>query len=288
MNKIELESYVYNSKFAILGAILEVRCKHEVCLDGIEEFFSTLITYEVITPDIIIYCSWEKSDRYLYRTRPTRENEVHLPGVFYETPDSVGVLPWDSYDPPLPPFIKKPFINNFVALHAGAIKGNKNDAIIFIGPRASGKTTSTLELVNNFDFYELITDETLYIRKRTNLVEPFPRLILPRTIVEGDIRKYALSAKKAYKKIAKSSALISHGFFLNGDIEGKASIQKVSDEEAFRNIIEHYQYAGTDLLESILTLRKLTERTTFSSINYHKYDDLKEILKDVPSYLEKF
>lgn len=285
MDCTEFHDHIYLKRIKILGGIIEVRCKYYECLEGIEAFFSASITDAFITPDIIIYCNWKKADRYLFRTRPKEDGDEFLPGVFYQKSGSTEILPWDSYDPPLPPFIKKPFINSFVGLHAGAIKGDKNNAILFIGSRGSGKTTSTLELVNNFEQYELLTDETVFIRKRSLLVEPFPRLVLPRAIADGEIKKYSLRADQAYKRVAKQPAIVTHGFFLKKDIGGPF-ISKISSIDAYRNIVEHYKYAGTGLKESMITLSLVAQEAEFSVISYKNYEDLKSILRTVPSYLE--
>ncbi|MEV2344428.1 hypothetical protein ABNE77_13685 [Paenibacillus larvae] len=185
----------YIIQVKILGGLIEVRCKHKECLDGIMDFFSTSISYNFAVPDIIIYCDWEQSDRYLYRTSPLDYRGPILEGVFYQLPGDRQVEQWDSYDPPLPPFVKEPFANMFVGLHAAAVKDRQNNAILFIGPKGSGKTTSALQIVNNSDSYELLTDETVFLRRRSLLVEPFPRLVLPRTAIDGEVTKFAMTAR---------------------------------------------------------------------------------------------
>ncbi|MGH0595751.1 hypothetical protein [Bacillus wiedmannii] len=281
-----VSDFKYAVTIQLLGGVIEAKCKYLKCLEGIKSFFSSCIIESWITPDIIIYCDWEEAGRYLFRTSPVvDENMKFLPGVFYKEKGSNKLHAWDSADPPLPPFVKEPFVNSFVGLHAGAVKGKKNNAILFIGPRESGKTTSTLEIVNNYpEEYSLLTDETAFIRKRSCLIEPFPRLVLPRTLVDGKIHKYALEANEAYKKVATSSAIITHIFFLKKGI-GKPYINEISPIEAYRKIINNYLYAGADLADSMITLAMIVNQVSLSSINYSSYEDLLSIINEVPSYL---
>ncbi|ARF70244.1 hypothetical protein B7C51_23980 [Paenibacillus larvae subsp. pulvifaciens] len=274
----------YIIQVKILGGLIEVRCKHKECLDGIMDFFSTSISYNFAVPDIIIYCDWEQSDRYLYRTSPLDYRGPILEGVFYQLPGDRQVEQWDSYDPPLPPFVKEPFANMFVGLHAAAVKDRQNNAILFIGPKGSGKTTSALQIVNNSDSYELLTDETVFLRRRSLLVEPFPRLVLPRTAIDGEVTKFAMTAREAFRQVARQSAMINHGFFLKR-VSGHIGISGISSDEAYRNIVEHYQYAGSSFKESMITLSVVAREVAFSRISYSNYEQLLAILKSVPEYL---
>ncbi|GEM_PF-1087832 len=272
----------------ILGGIIEVRCTFEECLNGIKRFFSASIVQRDIVPDIIIYCDWEKSDRYLFRTRPHLNQELILEGVYYQEFGSSKIIPWDSYQPVLPPFVKEPFLNSFVALHAGAVKNSNNQAFLFVGSRASGKTTSTLELVNSNYQFELLTDETVYCRKRSIYVEPFPRLVLPREEINSDIVKRMLPATEAFFKVASSGAIVSHIFYLKPEENAqKPSIIEISNEESYRYLVEHYQYAGTEFKESLLTLHRISAHAKASVVSYSTYHDLKEIIHTIPHYLEK-
>ncbi|MBM7581136.1 phosphoenolpyruvate carboxykinase (ATP) [Jeotgalibacillus terrae] len=277
--------YKYKTRINILGGCIEVRCKYKNCLEGIKYFFSANFDDSLdFTPDIVIYISLKESDRYLYRTSPSENG--YITGVSYQLKGSSEILEWDSYDPPLPPFVKPPFSNNFVALHAGAIRTTNNNAILFVGPKGSGKTTSTLELVNNSDEFELLTDETVFVRKRSLLVEPFPRLVLPREKIGEGIEKTSISSIEAYKKVAQKGALITHCFLLEkSDIE-EPSISEISNFESYRNLIEYYQYAGTNFEESLITLKKIADEATFSIIRYKEYDDLIQVLKNIPKIIK--
>lgn len=281
----EFVDYEFIIQVNILGGLIEVRCKYKECLDGIMDFFSTSISYSFTVPDIIIYCDWEQSGRYLYRTSPSNYKEPILEGVFYQLPGHDKVEPWDSYDPPLPPFVKEPFANMFVGLHAAAIKDKQNNAILFIGPQGSGKTTSALQMVNNSDAYELLTDETVFLRKRSLLVEPFPRLVLPRILINGEVTKCAVTAREAFKQVARQSALINHVFFLKR-VSDSNGITGISTDEAYRSIVEHYQYAGSSFKESMITLSIVAKEVPFSRIHYSNYKELLAILKSVPEYLD--
>lgn len=283
-----MKDFKYICRIGILGGIIEVRCKFENCLKGIKRFFSASIIQTVQVPDIIIYCEWEESGRYLYRTRPNQNQGLILNGVFFQEFGSSEIKPWDSYQPVLPPFVKEPFSNSFVALHAGAVKNNQNEAFLFVGIQGSGKTTSSLELVNSNEQFELLTDETVYCRKRSLFIEPFPRLVLPREEQNGEIIKKSIPATKAFSKIASTGAIVNHIFYLEKDENSNTppSISPISREKSYRKLVESYQFAGVDFHESLITLNQITEYANASILRYSTYNDLKEIIKSIPNYIE--
>ncbi|AQT86529.1 hypothetical protein B1222_22470 [Paenibacillus larvae subsp. pulvifaciens] len=116
------------------------------------------------------------------------------------------------------------------------------------------------------------------------LVEPFPRLVLPRTAIDGDVTKFAITAREAFRQVARQSAMINHGFFLKR-ASGHIGISGISSDEAYRNIVEHYQYAGSSFKESMITLSVVAREVAFSRISYSNYEQLLAILKSVPEYL---
>lgn len=285
METVDFGDFKFKVQVKVLGGLIEVKCKYKECLDGIIDFFSTSISLSFAVPDIIIFCDWEQSGRYLFRTSPSDYRGHILKGVYYQLPGNGQAEPWDSYDPPLPPFVKEPFANTFVGLHAAAVKDKQKNAILFIGPKGSGKTTSALQIVNNSDSYELLTDETVFLRRRSLLVEPFPRLVLPRTAINGEVTKFAMTAREAFRQVAQQSAIINHVFFLKR-VSGHIGISGISSDEAYRNIVEHYQYAGSSFKESMITLSVVAREVPFSRISYSNYEQLLAILKSVPEYLE--
>lgn len=280
-----MDEFEYRIPLKILGAIIEVRCVFSECLEGIKSFFSTFEVSNEITPDIIIYCNWAKSDRYLYRTRPEikGDNSSELGGVFYQLRGESQIHSWKSLNPPLIPFELAPLENQFIAIHAGAIKNEKNEGILFIGKSGSGKTTSTLRLVEQNKNLKFLTDETVFCRNRSVFIEPFQRTILPRKEQDGEIIKTSVPAIEAIskEKIAVDGAIAKYLIFLE-HLPGKTplGIKEMSKEESFKKIVEHYQFAGADISNAMITLKYIVDNAKSYNFEYSNYVELIDFLDD--------
>lgn len=286
---MKLNQYRHVIRIKILGTILELRCKYEQCMVELKEFFAVKKQVTSLEPDIIIYCDYKKIDRYLFRTRPQERKESALEGVYFQLPGSSEVYKWESLNPPLIPFEYAPMAQQFVAIHAGAIKNEKNEAILFIGKSGSGKTTSTLRMVKQNDTLQFLTDETVFCRTRSIYIEPFPRLVLPRKMENGEIVKERYPANQLFNesKIANTGAIIKYIFFLDNTKGAGLSIDSISKEGAFRNILEHYQFAGTGMKDSIRTLHYIVEAATCYQVHYKEFSELISFIDNIPSYLAK-
>jgi hypothetical protein len=268
------DEFPYQVTLFLLGCHLLVRCKYKECLDQISQTFSPVICTPWSTPDVIVDCKWKKAGRYLFRTRPA-ENSGPLIGVQVHTQGKLAESDWLYLEPPIPPFIVEPFRNRFIALHAGSVKTSNNNCLIFLGNRGSGKTTTTLILVDKYHC-SLLTDEIVCIHKRTKLVEPFPRSVHVRENGNGkNPQKIAVSADKACRTVANQSALATHIIFLepNG-IFGKQEFLKISPSETFKNLLKHNLNAGCCPDESMVTLVQLAYELPAFMYRYGRYEDL--------------
>lgn len=167
-------AYPYRVSLELLGGQLLVRCRYRRCRDGIAEYFSAAVRERPWrTPDVIVDCDWEQAGRYLFRARPDYRDRV-LPGVRVHVAGRLATSDWNSREAPIPPMSVDPFLGRFVGLHAGAVVTPAGSALVYLGDKASGKTTTTVRLVNDYGC-ALLTDEAAFVHRRTRIVEPFPR-----------------------------------------------------------------------------------------------------------------
>lgn len=246
-----------------------------MCLGGIADYFSASITTEKENIDIIIYCSLNSASKYLFRTSPHKPIE----GVFYQTRNGY-IKKWDELSPPIPPFTKLPFKQRFTGLHASAVKLN-NKTYLFIGAKGSGKTTISMKLSNDFKA-SFLTDETVFIINRSTLVEPFPRMILPRVKKNGEITKKKVLARDGVEKILDNQTPIDFIYFLNKlPYDGISYTQKLSKTKGIKLLLENYLYAGSDLNEAISTLIQIAKNIPMYQFNYSSYNDLMEFTNEI-------
>ncbi|WP_188433770.1 hypothetical protein [Kroppenstedtia guangzhouensis] len=163
--------------------------------------------------------------------------------------------------------------DRFVGLHAGAVVTDNNQAMLFIGPSGSGKTTSTSVLVNSHSCH-LLTDETVFIHRRTSLVEPFHREIRavqpdPET---GVLKKKSIHVDVFYDSVYTQPVPATHGVFLEPG--SYAGIRPIYPAEALKRLIDNHLYLGCDYDEALVTLGLLAKDLSFVVLNYKTYDQL--------------
>ncbi|WP_026730841.1 hypothetical protein [Fischerella sp. PCC 9605] len=269
----QIDEFPYQVTLFLLGCQILIRCKYKVCLDGIAATFSPVVCIPSHTPDVVIDCDWEKAGRYLFRTRPPEDTEP-LFGVQVHTQGKLAESDWPFLEPPIPPLVVEPFRNRFIGLHAGSVQTSSGKCLIFLGNRGSGKTTTTLALVNNHKC-SLLTDETVFIHRRTKLVEPFPRSVHLRETHNGSLRKVSVSADKACQVVADKPALATHIIFLEPDEKvQEQEFSSLTPAEAFRNFLKHHLNAGCCPDESMVTLFKLACEVPAFMYRYTTYEDL--------------
>jgi hypothetical protein len=268
-----MDEFPYQITLFLLGCHILVKCKHKQCLDGIATIFSPVICTPWHTPDVVVDCDWEKAERYLFRTRP-HEDTAPLSGVRVHTQGKLAESEWPFLDPPIPPFVVEPFQNRFIGLHAGSVQTPTGECFIFLGNRGSGKTTTTLALVNNHKC-RLLTDETVFIHRRTKLVEPFPRSVHLGEMRNGSFRKVSVSADKACQAVTDKPALVTHIVFLEPDqkVQGQ-EFSRITPAEAFKNFLKHHLNAGCSPDESMVTLTQLAREVPAFTYRYNTYEDL--------------
>ena len=262
----------YHQTFFLLGCYILVRCKYQSCLKGITDYFSNSVCEPWCTPDVIIDCDWQEPDRYLFRSRPEKDG-IPLKGVRVHTPKNIANEDWSFSSPPMPPFIVEPFRNRFVGLHGASVKVSDNKCLIIIGHQGSGKTTSSVELVNNYGC-QLLTDETVLIHKRTRLVEPFPRAIGIKSSKNSN--KVALPASTVCSQISSIPALATHIIFLEPNSGNQSNdFSLIKPSETLKKFLYHHLDVGCNPEDATVTLFHLAREIVAASFRYNSYEDLK-------------
>lgn len=264
--------FPYKGNLSLLGCQILIRCKYKQCFQEIMEMFSPVATTTWGTSDVVIDCNWKAAGRYLFRTRPADSKPLN--GVRVHTKGKIATDDWSYLDPPIPPFVIDPFRERFVAFHAGSVQTPDGKCIIVLGNRGSGKTTTTLALVNSYQC-SLLTDETVFLHKRTRLIEPFPRSVHLRDTDNNSLKKIGVAADKACKLVAHQASLATHMIFLKPNEEVQAGeLLKLSSAETMENLLQHHLYAGCSPDESMVTLTQLARELSSFAYRYHTFKDL--------------
>lgn len=270
-----MKDFPYLIRLHILGCYIDIYCSYKECLNEIKSYFSPSVSYKNdCTPDIIITCDWKNASKYLFRSRPVNKSKI-LKGIKYLSPLENEFKIWNSYLPPIPPFPIYPIKNRFVGLHASAIETN-NEAILFVGEKGAGKSTTSVNIVQSNSNFSLITDETVLIHRRTNVITPFPRAVHIWEKNGNSLSKKAIPADEACPKIRKSSTSISQIFFLIPEINNlsKQKVSRLTPNEAITNLMQHHLDTGTDFHESFSTLIALAKSIPCKKFVYNSYTEL--------------
>ena len=216
-----------------------------------------------------------RAHRYLFRARPFGAKS--LEDVAVSTAGGVVLENWPYLHPPLPPFVLDPLRGRFVGFHAGAVGIGCGLCWLFVGARGAGKTTACLMMVNKFGC-ELLTDETVFVHRRTLLVEPFPRMVKVRHGGFGG------ASDRACSRVANAPAAIQRIFFLNPDSSAHdASLGALTQDQVFRRLLSHHLDVGADADEAMVSVAIVARSVESYELTYQNYETLIGILRDIGS-----
>ncbi len=257
----------------LLGVRVDVHCTHDPCADPIREFYSaSLVSPHSSSPEVIVWCDTEGSDRYLFRSRPDRLAGAPLAGVSVQTLRSHR-HDWTSTLPPVPALGVWPFKDRFAALHAAAVRTETGEGVLIAGDRGSGKSTTALLLSKRLGA-EVLCDETAFVHCRTRLVEPFPHAVG----VWRDGRKVQVPITETGVKIGCEPVHVSRLVFLERWTEGAADVRRLSRPESLRVLLPHHRDAGASMGDAMQTLLSLVERSNSWLVRYSKLDELADLV----------
>lgn len=273
--------FPYPVMLFLLGGFILIRCKYKECAEEIKRnFVLNVVEKAWSTPDVMITCDWKHAGRYLFRSRPRSEPDI-LEGVKILSKGKASFQPWSFYDPPIPPYSISPFKERFIGLHGAAVKTPKGNGLLILGKRGSGKTTTSLELSNRYGCH-LLTDETILIHKRSNIVEPFLRQIKQRQSENDEIKPVIKPANEACKNVAMSPMLATQAIFLERKQNlFKSYMRNISKAEALKFLLKHHIDLGCNLDEAMFTLAYLANTMRFSIFYYSTHDELLQLSSKV-------
>jgi ribosomal protein S18 acetylase RimI-like enzyme len=276
----QYENEVYISIFECLFLF---RCKHKKCCEEIKEYWKPLVCTEVMqTPDIIFDIEWDKLTRFLFRSRNPELVDTILEGVYVtEHNNSNKKYLWNMLSPPFPPFKLEILKNKFTGFHGASVFFESiNQGAIILGHSGAGKSTLSNILVNKYDS-ELLTDETVCILNRTNLVYPVPRAS---GIVESEeelLIKREYSASSVFKKISLIPRNSHNIFILQPRKNQKTEFKKLNSLDAYELISEYHLDIGSDFRECFITICKIIKNSNCYAVFYNDYLNLEEISREI-------
>lgn len=260
---------------SLLGVRVDVRCAHAACAAAVEAFYSaSTVPGGSSSPEVIIWCDWEDSGRYLFRSRPEDCAGVPLEGVSVQTLRSTRV-PWTWTLPPIPPLASWPFKDRFAALHAAVVRTVAGEGVLIAGDRESGKSTTAL-LVSERLGAQLLCDETALIHCRTTLVEPFPHSVG----VWRNGRKVQTPITEVCTRIAREAVPVNRILFLKPGAAA-SRVSRRSRSDALREMLPHHREAGASIGDAMQTLLHLSSRAESWSIEYTEHHELVDLVCDL-------
>jgi hypothetical protein len=262
----------------LLGLDILVRCTHPETARQVGAYFSSAsLPTPVRSPDCVVECDWPQAGRYLFRARPAMAPEL-LEGVRVQFPGDPRPLPWRGHQPPIPPIGSAILRDRFIGLHAAACMHPSGKVVVFAGDRRSGKTTTAVHLTTRYG-WTLLTDETVFLARRTRIIEPFARSIgLAARIDQAANRppeKLFVPAEEVVSRIAGEPAVASHLVLLEPDAgSGPPRLEPIRPTEALTALLPHHLDVGTSADESLVTLMQFTENCPAALFRYPAPEDL--------------
>jgi hypothetical protein len=269
----------------LLGVDILVRCVHETAANQIGQYFARSVRIRPLrSPDCIVECDWPEAGRYLFRARPRHLPEI-LDGVRFQISGDPQPLPWRSHHPPIPPIGSRILMDRFAGLHAAAAVHPEGAVVIFAGERKSGKSTTALNLTRRYG-WSLLTDETVFLLRRTQVVEPFPRSIGVAAQIDHQsgtpVSKDFVPVDDVIKRVATEPALATRVVILEPD--GSVSdpeLAVVPPSTALAHLLPHNLDVGISADESFVTMLQLTEKCPAAIYRYREPVDLLRLPREL-------
>lgn len=260
----------------MLGGLLGVIAPHRACAADIRRFLGPMSAETYRTPDLLILCTQRRASKFLFRARES-DGTVPLDGVYFRRPGDKDWSPWLSADPPLPPLSLDPFAGRFLALHAACVWREDLGGVLFAGTRGAGKTTMALALARRHGF-DLLTDETAFLRVRSVLVEPFPRALGVFKNTRGRSGKVSVRADRAVSRVRREACVVRHAVFLKPCPDGRLRIRHIDRETALAALLTAARRSGVEVQETVISLFELVRSVREPvEISHSGYDQLSRV-----------
>ena len=158
--------------------------------------------------------------------------------------------------------------------------------MVFAGERGSGKTAIAVKLVNQYSCM-LLTDETVCIHRRTDVVEPFPRAMgIWKSAVDGSFHKVLVPANIACRNLASRSSRVGAVIFLDRESSNAGpELEPVGSGKAFEHLLNHQLDLACEPDEAMCTLAMLAKNVPAAKLTYNRYEDLDAAIESTLSFL---
>jgi hypothetical protein len=275
----------FKATFRLLGCDILVRCTYKACLDEIIDYFPTLQRNPDVTPDLIIDIEWEHAGKYLFRGRPDTEKGTTLKGVYVHSLGMTTDSEWNVLDPPIPPFVLSPIRDRFVGFHGGAVQTPDNAVVMILGSRGSGKTTIILTLANDYNC-RVLTDESIFLHRRTRLIEPFPQPAGILTVPGNPKSKRPVRSDQVFRSLLTQPAIATHLMFLE---PSKTLYQfgRLHSNATFQRLLIHARAAGSTFDEAVVTMFQLATELPSAEVHYITYNELKASAEMILNFAQR-
>lgn len=232
----------------VLGCEVTLKFRDIQCATEAAEQFNPLLIPPWRSPDLIIECDWPHMRRDFIRSRTSGQTE--LPGVRIFSEEYPHGASWSSPLPPFPPVNLVPFRDRFVRLHAACVVNPEGEGIAIMGESGLGKTTIAFQLVHRHG-YTLITDEDLFLYRRSLVAEPFPAGSHPWQTLRR--RPNGIGREMWTGVIAEGPARLRNAVVLDASHSSQAAPRQVSEQECFRAMLAARRPSGSQDQEDIAT-----------------------------------
>lgn len=230
-----------------LGCAVTMMFRHAACAEQASEMLHPLLVAPWRSPDLIIECDWERMRRDFIRSRVS--GSPQLEGVRVFSAEHPSGIEWASPLPPFPPVNLIPLRDRFTRLHAAGVVNPQGGALAILGESGYGKSTISLQLVREYS-YALLTDEDLFLHRRSLVAEPFAAGFDLLRRLQGQSN----SLQALVGVVAQEPAVIRRIVVLNPDHPPTSEPTPLSPEGCFRSLLSARRLGGSSDGEDLATL----------------------------------
>lgn len=253
-----------------LGCDITLSFAHPDAAVDAEELFRPLIHRPWRSPDFIIEYPAARLEREFIRTWKLAEPRDE--GTRIYSVDHPDGLAWNSLDPPFPPVSLNPMKDRFIRLHGAAAVNPAGHGLLILGESGAGKTTVSGQLIADHG-YTLLTDEDVFLWRRSTLVHPYLNAAPP---WKHDGARLPYSDLNG--RAATAPAMISRIVVLSPAIPPDV-LEPLSPRQVLRVLMESQRPGGSAPIEGVLTMTGLARAAP--SVAVHG-GDYKALLAAVP------
>lgn len=270
----------HNIVLDIFGYLINIEAKHSKFIEDLREFIGLRETSLWRPYDFKIFSEWDSLHPHFYRARPLSDNNI-LEGIYIE--DNGELKVWNDSRPPFPPTDFGTLNNNISAFHSAALEYCPGKAVLILGNQRTGKTSLSIDLVNNYN-YSLLTDEVSYFINGKNLVEPFPRWF---NLVDQDniSEKNPIPANRVVNKISSDPVKVDKLVFL--EQSQRLNIENLNSHEAIKLLLLQSFKISKEPTITVDTIFRLVRESTFIKVNVIDYYSLKEVARLIDDWVIK-